>query len=70
MGQTWREPEPIASLGRRALPDGLEEGTCDIVPEPHAQTATVLAMGHNVYYKDNVLARPDTVASQSWWKLV
>jgi hypothetical protein len=58
VGQTWSDPEPIASLGRRSLPDGLEEGVCDVVPEYHAQTGTVLAVGHNVYYRDNVLTRP------------
>ena len=41
------------------MPDGYEEGVCDVVPEVHPQTGTVLAMGHNVYYKDNALARPD-----------
>ena len=58
MGATWTDPEPIASLGRRPIPGGLEEGTCDMVPEYHAPTGTVLAVGHNVYYKDNVLTRP------------
>ncbi len=58
-GATWSTPEPIASLGRRSLPDGLEEGVCDVVPEVHRQTDTVLAMGHNVYYEHNVLARPN-----------
>lgn len=58
-GVTWSTPEPIASLGRQKLPDGLEEGICDVVPEYHPQTGTVLAMGHNVYYKNDVLARPN-----------
>jgi len=57
-GATWRDPEPIVTLGRRMLPEGIEEGVCDVVPEYHPQTDTVLAMGHNVYYKDNVLTRP------------
>ncbi|NQT54364.1 hypothetical protein HQ576_20065 [bacterium] len=30
------------------------------MPEYHAGTNTVLAIGHNVYYKDDVLTRPDT----------
>ena len=58
LGVTWSPPERIASLGRRNLPDGPEEGVCDVVPEYHPQTNAVLAMGHNVYYKDNVLTRP------------
>jgi hypothetical protein len=36
----------------------IEEGVCDVVPEYHPQTNTVLAVGHNVYYKDGVLTRP------------
>ena len=58
-GKTWTEPEPIFSLGRRKLPDETEEGTCDVVPDYHPQTNTVLAIGHNVYYKDNVLTKPN-----------
>ena len=58
-GATWSTPEPISSLGRRKLPDGLEEGVCDVVPEYHPHTDTVLAAGHNVYYRDNVLTRPN-----------
>jgi hypothetical protein len=57
-GQTWMSPEPIPSLGRQKLPDGIEEGTCDVVPGYHAKTNSVLAIGHNVYYKNNVLTRP------------
>ena len=57
--KTWTEPEPIPSLGRQMLPDGIEEGTCDVVPDYHLQTNTVLAIGHNVYYKNNVLTKPN-----------
>ena len=60
-GATWSQPAPISSLGRRCLLDESEivEGVCDVVPEFHPQTGTVLAMGHNVYYKDGALTRPD-----------
>lgn len=57
-GQSWTPPERITSLGRQRLPDGIEEGTCDVVPDYHAQTKSVLAIGHSVYYKNNVLTRP------------
>lgn len=57
-GRTWTPPEPITGLGREAAADGLESGVCDVVPEYHAATQTVLAMGHDVYYRDNVLAKP------------
>ncbi len=58
LGRTWSEPRPIPGLGRRALPDGLEEGVCDVVPEYHARTRSVLAIGHNVYYRENRLTKP------------
>jgi hypothetical protein len=47
-GATWSEPAAIPSLGRRTLPDGYEEGVCDVVPQYHPHTDTVLAMGRNV----------------------
>ncbi|MEW6357932.1 MAG: sialidase family protein [Planctomycetota bacterium] len=58
MGASWTDPAPIDALGRRPHPDGIEDGVCDVVPEYHPATGLVLAMGHNVYYKDNKLIRP------------
>jgi hypothetical protein len=58
LGETWSEPQPIPGFARRNLGDGQEEGVCDVVPEYHASTNTVLAIGHNVYYRRGVLARP------------
>ena len=58
LGRTWSTPAPIAGLARRGLGESWEEGTCDVVPEAHPPTRTVLAVGHNVYYKNGVLARP------------
>ncbi|HEU5119233.1 MAG TPA: exo-alpha-sialidase [Isosphaeraceae bacterium] len=58
LGQTWTQPKPIPGLGRRDLGDGWEVGVCDVVPEYHSPSATVLAIGHNVYYRNGVLARP------------
>lgn len=57
-GRTWSKPEPINGMGRRSLGDGIEEGYCDTVPEYRARTNTVLAMAHNVYYRNNVLTMP------------
>jgi len=57
-GRTWSPPEPIPGLGRRDLGDGWEEGVCDMVPQFHPPTNSVLAVGHNVYYKNGVLANP------------
>jgi hypothetical protein len=58
LGCTWSEPSPIASLGRRPIPEGLEEGVCDVVPEYHRPTRCVLAMGHNVFYKPKGFFKP------------
>ncbi len=58
-GESWSEPQPIASLARHTLTDGIEEGVCDVVPEYHERTQTTLAMGHNVYYRNNELTRPN-----------
>lgn len=50
-GKTWGDPRPVPGMGRRAVGDGTEEGSCDFAPEYHAPTQTVLAMGHNVFYR-------------------
>jgi len=50
LGGTWTEPQPVPALGRVKQPDGVEEGVCDVVPQWHAKTKTVLALGHNVFY--------------------
>ena len=57
-GATWTKPEPIPGLGRIPLEPGWERGVCDVVPEYHAASDTILAIGHDVFYKDGVLARP------------
>ncbi|MBA4016237.1 MAG: exo-alpha-sialidase [Pirellula sp.] len=53
-GQTWNVPTPVPGLGRTPLGDsaGTEVTVCDMVPEFHRQTGTVLAMGHDVFYRD------------------
>jgi hypothetical protein len=58
LGRTWTEPTAIPGFGRSDLDDGHQVGVCDAVPEYHAPTDTVLAVGHNVYYKAGKLARP------------
>ncbi|MEO6244642.1 MAG: sialidase family protein [Opitutaceae bacterium] len=50
-GATWTPPALVSPLGRLPAPDGAEEGVCDVVPEWHAPTGTVLALGQNVFYK-------------------
>jgi hypothetical protein len=49
--KTWSDPQPVPGLGRVPAADGMEEGVCDVVPEYHDRTNSVLAMGHNVFYK-------------------
>jgi hypothetical protein len=53
LGKSWSKPQPVPGMGR--LPFGDESETeatvCDMVPEYHAPTGTVLAMGHDVFYR-------------------
>jgi hypothetical protein len=51
LGKTWTEPQPVPGLGRHKLENGIEQGVCDVVPEYHPTTGTILAMGHTVFYK-------------------
>lgn len=51
-GQSWSEFEPVPPLGWLRDADGLNEGVCDVTPEYHSQTGSVLALGHNVFYRD------------------
>jgi len=57
LGREWSKPEPVPGLGRTDLPDGVQETVCDMVPEYHAPTNSVLAMGHNVFYRGKSLPR-------------
>ncbi len=57
-GRTWTEPRPVPALGRLPLDGGREEGVCDVVPEYHPRTESVLALGHDVYYGSGRLLRP------------
>ncbi len=63
-GKTWSEPAPIEALGRVPVPgyEGLEAGVCDVVPQYHAPTNTVLAMGHVVFYRGPKFSKKDQLA--------
>ncbi|MBM3829321.1 MAG: exo-alpha-sialidase [Verrucomicrobia bacterium] len=51
LGKTWTDPQPVPPLGRVQPGNNLtEEGVCDVTPEWHPQTKSVLALGHNVFY--------------------
>lgn len=51
IGRTWTEPQIIPSLGRTKLADGTEEAVCDVVPEYHPPTRSVLAVGQSMFYR-------------------
>ena len=52
LGKTWSEFKPTPPLGRVPASDGWNEGVCDVTPEFHPKTGSVLALGHNVFYKN------------------
>ena len=55
-GKSWQQlPELVPNMGRIPVCAGIEEGVCDVVPDYHPQTKTVLAVGHNVYYRNGRL---------------
>ncbi len=64
-GRAWRAFEPIAAFGRQPVdvePVGLEAGVCDVVPQYHPPTQTVLAMGHVVFYRGPRFSANDQLA--------
>ena len=65
LGANWTDPSPIAALGRVPVPgrsDGLMAGVCDVTPQYHRQTDTVIALGHVVFYKGQYFARKEQLA--------
>lgn len=60
-GEEWTTPEPIPALGRIPVPDheGLEAGVCDVVPEFHPPTNSILCMGHVVFYRGPRFSKKD-----------
>ncbi len=50
LGKSWAKLRPIPSLGRVPVKDhpGLMAGVCDVVPQYHPSTKTILALGHNL----------------------
>ncbi len=51
LGKTWAPFTPAPPLGWVPLASGEYEAVCDVTPEFHPPTGTVLALGHNVFYK-------------------
>ena len=63
-GKSWSEPVLIPGFERRPVPghEGLLAGVCDVVPEYHAKTNTVLAVGEIVFYRGTKFATKDQLA--------
>jgi hypothetical protein len=57
-GKTWSDPTPVPGLGRVPAAGGAEQGVCDVVPEFHAPTRTILALGQTVFYRASRLIVP------------
>ncbi|MEZ0255938.1 MAG: sialidase family protein [Chthoniobacter sp.] len=51
-GKTWAEFQPAPPLGWVTEGDG-SEAVCDVTPEYHPKTGSVLALGQNVFYKSD-----------------
>ncbi len=64
LGKTWSDPGPIPALGRAPVGghEGLLAGVCDVVPEFHPPTGTVLALGHVVFYRGSRFSAADQLA--------
>jgi hypothetical protein len=50
LGKTWSEFRPVPPLGWVPRAAGGHEAVCDVTPEFHPRTGSVLALGHNVFY--------------------
>ncbi|MFK8113617.1 MAG: sialidase family protein [Rubripirellula sp.] len=65
LGKTWSDPQPIAALGRDPVAgrsDGLMAAVCDVTPQYHRQTNSVLALGHVVFYKGKYFAKKEQLS--------
>jgi len=65
LGANWSKPEAIPALGWHEMDakyNGLKAGVCDVVPEYHPPTGTVLALGHVVFYRGAKFSRGDQLA--------
>lgn len=64
LGQTWSVPQPIAALGRDDVSEhpGLKAAVCDVTPQYHPQTESVLSLGHVVFYRGPRFAKGDQLS--------
>lgn len=63
-GKRWTTPTPIKSLAQIPVAGhpGLRAGVCDVTPQYHPATQTVLALGHVVFYRGERFANQDQLA--------
>lgn len=63
-GASWNEPAPVPPLGRIPVPGhpGLEAGVCDVVPQYHPPSSSVLCMGHVVFYSGPRFSKGEQLA--------
>jgi len=54
-GRSWSQPTHLPVFDRVEHANGIVEGVCDVVPQFHPQSDSILALGHNVYYRDGSL---------------
>ncbi|MCA9231442.1 MAG: exo-alpha-sialidase [Planctomycetales bacterium] len=61
LGSSWSEPKTIEAFERHPVAghEGLQAGVCDVVPQYHPPTDSVLAMGHVVFYRGPRFATGD-----------
>ena len=78
-GKNWTDPQPIEAFGREAVDghEGLRAAVCDVTPQYHRPTGSVLALGHVVFYRGRVFCQegaafevPRVCHSLSWRGLV
>lgn len=65
LGRTWSPPVAIAGLGREPVTgrdDDLLAAVCDVTPQYHRQSDSVLALGHVVFYRGEYFARKEQLA--------
>ncbi len=63
-GKSWTEPDPVAAFGQYPMPEheGLRRAVCDVVPEYHPETNSVLAIGLVVFYRGERFSKADQLA--------
>ncbi len=58
--ENWNDLQTVPGFGWEPVDQEINEAVCDVVPEYHAATGTVLAMGINIYYRNGKLYEPYT----------